>query len=505
MSTRIFLTIIIMTTVTLTAMAEQSTSGKLKFTELRSAGSPLVTFRIIVRAGSINDPKGKEGLNSLTASLIAEGGTKDLTYSEVVDKLYPWAARIDVNPDQEITTFTGEVHRDHLDKFYKLFSNLLLHPRFDQSDFARIKDAHINYLESTLRSTNDEALGKEALNAFIFQNHPYGNPDIGTVQGITSITLDDVKNYYADIYTQSRIWIGIAGGYPVALTATMKKDFGKLPAGEFHEVPLPTPGDIHGMEVMVVEKPSRAYAVSMGYPIPLTRKDKDYYALLVANSYFGEHRTFNGILMNHLRGDRGLNYGDYSYIEKFSGGLGGAPFPEPNTPLRQQFFSIWLRPVQPENTHFAIRDALFELKNLVDKGLSNEDFEATRNFLLNYSKLWVSTLDRRLGYVMDSEFYGSEYYIDRIAAELPKLTVDDVNAAIKKYLHASDIKIAVVVDEGKAQAFYDSLATNAPSLIHYEAQKPANILEQDKIITVFPLDINKEKSVVVKSKDLFEK
>lgn len=499
--------IIMMMTISLTlaAMAKSPADHRIKFTELRSANSPLVTFRIILRAGSINDPKGKEGLNSLTASLIADGGTKDLTYSQVVDKLYPWAARIDVNPDQELTTFTGEVHRDNLDKFYKLLSDLLLHPRFDESDFRRIKDAHLNYIENTLRSTSDESLGKEALNAFMFQNHPYGNPDIGTVQGITSITLDDVKKYYADMYTQARIWIGIAGGYPASLIAKMNKDFGKLPAGEFTEVPLPTPTDIHGMEVMVVEKPARAYAVSMGYPIPVTRKDKDYYALLLANSYLGEHRTFSGILMNHLRGDRGLNYGDYSYIEKFTGGLGGAPFPEPNTPLRQQFFSIWLRPVQPENTHFAIRDALFELKTLVDKGLSKESFDATRNFLLNYSKLWVSTLDRRLGYVMDSEFYGTDYYIDRIAKELNALTVEGVNAAIKKYLHPSDIKIAVVVDEGKAKAFYDSLVTNAPSPIQYEAQKPANILDQDKIIGVFPLDINKEKSVVVKSKELFEK
>ena len=68
---------------------------------------------------------------------------------------------------------------------------------------------------------------------------------------------------------------------------------------------------------MIIQKDNRATAVSFGYPIDVTRADKDYYALLVANSYLGEHRTFNGVLMNHLRGDRGLNYGDYSYIENF--------------------------------------------------------------------------------------------------------------------------------------------------------------------------------------------
>ncbi|TAK64339.1 MAG: insulinase family protein, partial [Bacteroidetes bacterium] len=260
------------------------------------------------------------------------------------------------------------------------------------------------------------------------------------------------------------------------------------------------------LEVMVVEKPSRAYAVSMGQPLPLTRKDKDFYSLLVANSYFGEHRTFNGVLMNRLRGDRGLNYGDYSYIEKFVGGVGsGNVFPELNTPLRQQFFSIWLRPVQPENTHFAIRNALYEFKNLVEKGISKEDFEKTRKFVVYYSKLWAGTLSRRLGYQMDSEFYGTDYFIERIDRELKSLTVEDVNTAIKKYLNNNAMKIAVVVDEGKGTELLTLMQTNAISPIKYQSPVSQSILEQDKVIESFPLKVNKEQSKVVKSSDLFER
>jgi len=489
------------------AMVMTTFAGEsLKFTQLQLANSPLVTFRVIVRSGAINDPKGKEGLTALTASLIAEGGTKDLTYAQVVDKLYPWAARMDVQTDQEITTFIGAVHRDHLGDFYRLFADLLLHPRFDPSDFQRVKDLGLNYLKNSLRSTSDENLGKQALNAFLFGAHPYGKPEVGTVQGLSAITLDDVKRHYAATYTQSTIWIGLAGGYPSSLVEEFRKDFSALPVGSFTPVPLPgSPAPIKDVEVMMVEKPARAYAVSMGYPISVTRKDREFYALLVANSYFGEHRTFNGVLMNRLRGDRGLNYGDYSYCEKFTGGTSGSTFPNLNTPLRQQYFSIWLRPVQPENTHFAIRNALYELKKLVAGGLTKEQFEATRKFVVNYSKLWASTVNRRLGYLMDSEFYGSDYYIDRIARELASLTVEEVNAAIRRHLHASDIKIAVVVDEGKGQAFYDALSSNARSPITYASPVAQHILDEDKLIEVFPLAVNKTKSSVVNAKELFEK
>jgi len=476
-----------------------------KITELRSENTPLVTIRIILRAGSINDPKGKEGLNALTATLIAQGGTQKLSYADVVEKLYPWAANLGSQTDHEITTFTGNVHRDHLQDFYRLFSDLILSPRFDSSDFSRVKDLGINYLENTLRGTDDEGLGKQSLNVFLFEGHPYGTAEVGTVRGLTSITLDDVKEYYRKIYTQANLWVGLAGGYPVNFATTIKTDFAKAPEGMFAPVVLPAVPDVQGVELIVVQKPARAYAVSMGYPVSLTRKDKDFYALMVANSYFGEHRTFNGVLMNSLRGNRGMNYGDYSYIEKFTGGTAGTTFPNLNTPLRQQYFSIWLRPMPPEQAHFAIRNALFELQRLVANGMTAEQFEQTSKFLVNYSKLWAATMNRRLGYLMDSEFYGTEYFIDRIEKELKTLTVADVNAAIKKYLNAENIKIAVVVDEGKGQEFFDAVANNVPSPITYEAPRPQKILDEDEIIKVLPININRAKSRVVQAKDLFEK
>ncbi len=296
----------------LALLAIAMSPASVKITELRSENSPLVTIRIVLRAGAINDPKGKEGLNALTATLVGQGGTQELTYAQVMEKLYPWAANISSQTDHEITTFTGDVHRDHLEAFYKLFTDLVLAPRFDSSDFTRVKDLGINYLVNTLRSTDDEGLGKQALNALLFGGHPYGTTEYGTVQGLTSITPADVKEYYKNTYTRANIWVGIAGGYPAGFADRIRADFMKLPAGESREVVLPVPPTINGMEVIVVQKPARAYAVSMGFPIAVTRKDKDFYALMVANSYFGEHRTFNGVLMNSIRGNRGMNYGDYS-------------------------------------------------------------------------------------------------------------------------------------------------------------------------------------------------
>ncbi len=483
-------------------MTNINCAKQIEVSELYAPQSPLITIRIWFNAGSINDTPGKEGINALTALTIGKGGTKELTYQQVLDKLYPWAASIHPQTDKEVTVFIGEVHKDHLDEFYKIFSDLILNPRFDEADFSRNKDLILNHLENTLRGTDDENLGKQALNAFMYDNHPYRTTEVGTVQGLKSITLDDVKEYYKHVYTKENMRIGIAGGYRKSLVDMMKKDFGKLSSGKLDAVKLPEPKTIKNMEIMFVEKPARGIAISMGFPISLTRKDKDFYSLMLVNSYFGEHRTFNGVLMKRLRGDRGLNYGNYSYIEHWIQD-GGSRFQMPNTPRHQQYLSIWIRPVQPENAHFAIRNAMYELKKLVDEGMTQEQFDVTKKFLVNYSKLWTQTTSRRLGYQMDSEFYGSEFFIDRIEKELNMLTLADVNNSIKRFLNSTDIKVAVVCSDAKSLS--QAVFNNMPSPIKYASPIAQKILDEDKIIEVFPLAINVEKSKIVPVSELFEK
>src|SRR5207249_1083479 len=95
-------------------------TSELTMTLLPSSSSPIVYFRILFHAGSIDDPLGKEGLAALTARMLGEGGTRPLTYSQILEALYPWAARIGAQADKEVVVITGECHRDHLERFYPL-------------------------------------------------------------------------------------------------------------------------------------------------------------------------------------------------------------------------------------------------------------------------------------------------------------------------------------------------------------------------------------------------
>src|ERR1700754_4319746 len=86
-------------------------------TVFKQTKSPLISFRIQLLVGSIDDPKGKEGVAALTAAMIAGGGTKKHTYDEIVEAFYPMATGFGAQTDKEMTTFTGTTHVDNFDKY----------------------------------------------------------------------------------------------------------------------------------------------------------------------------------------------------------------------------------------------------------------------------------------------------------------------------------------------------------------------------------------------------
>ncbi len=448
------------------------------------SSSPLVAVRLMFEAGSMYDPAGKEGLASLTALMIGQAGTAHVTYDRIIDMLHPLAAEINVSADREVAVVGGVVHRDNLRHYHTLLLDAVLTPGFGEEDFKRNKEQLRAYLTETLRATNDELLGLEAIQQVVYHGHPYGHAPAGTLAGLDAITIDDVKQFHKTHYTRDRLMVGVAGGYPAEYVDALKNRLDALPAVGASRVPLPAPPAVTGRRFTVIEKQSGSVGIHLAYPLAINRTHPDYYPLMVANSFLGEHRTFHGRLMSQLRGKRGLNYGDYSYIEYWH----NPPFtsnPLPGHPRRQQYFSVWLRPVVPNTAHFALRNALFEVNRLVEKGMTADEVALTRDFLINYSKLWAQTHSRRLGFAMDSEYYGMSNYIEEIERRLRQVTVEDVNRVVRKYISTDNYEAVVVAAD--AAGFVEALKSEAPSPMTYNTPPDPEIAIEDKIIEVLPV------------------
>ncbi len=496
-----FLTVLPIFAQNRTAMPAKSMNSSIE-TVFQPGKSPLVSLRIQFLTGSIDDPEGKEGLASLTAAMIAQGGSKNLAYDEIVAQFYPMATGFGWQADKEMTTFIGAAHVDNTPKYYALISQMLLEPGFRQEDFSRLKDEAVNFLKTGLRQGNDEELGKERLYNIIYAGHPYQHHSMGTVSSLEKITLQDVKDFYRDNYTQANLVIGISGGFDTKFSNQMLIDFGKLAKGAKKMRKIGTPQLADGLKIDIVKRETRATAMSLGFPIDVNRTNgKDYAALSLVAAYFGQHRSSNSYLYGRLRELRGLNYGDYSYIEYFPRGMFQFA-PDPNLARKQQIFQIWIRPVEPNNANFTLRAALYEYDKLVKNGLDQTTFAETRDFLTKYVNILTQTKDAELGYALDSKYYGIPNYTDYMKANLAKLTLADVNNAIKTHLASNKMRVVLVTKD--AEGLRDEIVKNKPGMVSYASSKPVEVTNEDKIISTFRIPVTAQDVTITPVERVFE-
>jgi len=446
---------------------------------VRPSRSPLLTFKLLFAAGSAQDPAGKEGLAALAASMVTEAGSKLRRIDEINKALFPIAGSFSARVDREMTTFTAVIHRDNLDRFADLVLKQLTEPGLREEDFSRLKERQTNALVQDLRANNEEELGRERLQANIFAGTGYGHPTLGTVAGIESLAVDDVRGFHETYFTASGLTIGLAGDFPEGFLERLHDDLTVLPPGGERHGPDVRGVRPSGLQIEIIEKDTRATAISLGHPIEVTRSHPDFAALWLARSWLGEHRASQGRLFQQLREVRGLNYGDYAYIEAFPGAMYQF-FPPPNIARRAQLFEIWIRPVMPQHAVFALKAALHELDRLIEEGLTPEQFEATRNYLAKNVHVMLKTQEQQLGYALDSNWYGIGDFATTMQEGLAALTVDRVNEAIRRHLSATNLSVVMITRD--AARLRDELQSEAPTEIAYDAAKPAAVLDEDRII-----------------------
>jgi zinc protease len=463
---------------------------------------PQLRIKLLFDVGSAYDPKGKEGLAALTAAMISEAGSKSMRIDEINKALYPIAGAFTAQVDKEMTTFSMSVHRDNWPQFASVVMPQLLEPGFRQEDFDRLKTSQRNALTLDLRSNNEEELGKEWLQNRIFEGTPYGHTVLGAVEALDSITLDDVKAFARQHYTIGNLKVGVNGGVTDAVLASLSAELGRLQAGDTPRVAGVAGKAPQGYQVDIIAKDTRATAISFGHPISVTRASKDFAALDVARAWLGEHRSAMSHLYDRIREQRGMNYGDYAYIEAFPRGMYQF-FPDPNVARQQQLFEVWIRPVVPENAHMALRIALHEVEKLVRNGLTREQFEATRDYLMKNVYVKTSTADEQIGYALDSQWYGMGDYTEQMRAALAKLTVADVNRAIRKHIRPRDMQIVMITKD--AERLKQQLVSDEVSTVKYEAEKPQALLDEDKVIGAMKLGIRADAVRIIPAEDVFRR
>jgi zinc protease len=485
-----------------------------------SSNSPLYQIKIMVRTGSTDDPAGKEGTANLVARSLIEGGFGDpknpVTTQKLAEITRPWgdAAFPAVLVDKQASTFSMTVPRAAFAQYVtQVLKPMFTQPLWLPKEVERLRRDTLTSIQSGLRFEDQESLGLLALDDYVFSGTALGHLALGTVKGLQATTPADLNAFYKKYYTTGNMY--------VATSINNEQDLSKLMAALPKGEPVYRPANLSrsvvapGRHMLIITQPNAiATGLHLGYPISLKRTDSDYWPLFVANVFLGVHRDSFGRLYQEIREQRGYNYGDYSYIE-YKYGRPQFLFPPPTTPRKQQYFSIWIRPVGHRYAHFILKAMTAELDRFAREGMTPEQVATAkikaRALYLNYAE----SVSRQLGYRLDDMFYGMREpgYLEQMLARIDAVTPEQVNAAIKKYLQARNLDYVIVTSEAEGEKLASDIAadTNVQSKTpeDYHITQPIppekqQMLDQDKQWAAYALNIPRADITVVKAAEMFE-
>ena len=474
-----------------------SKQGDLKIVEVTRTNIPVVYFTCVVKSGSAYDPAGKEGLSYFTAQLLKRG-TKSFTREQIDDILDLISGDINVRVNREVIVITGRTMKENLKRFYPIFSEMILEPSFPSEEVEKMKSDQKSAIDGLIQ--DDAELAKEGLMQYIFGGHAYGHSPLGKYSTIEQFTSKDVQDFHDRFFLKNNIILGLSGDVDQSIIQRVKKDFSVLKVGKLPEVDR-SADPLTGTKFFLIEKEGRDQVqLRFGFPYDLKRQNKQYFPILVANTYFGKHREMFGKLFKTVRAARGLSYGAYSYFEEFEQ-YQWSNLAQPNNPLLYQYFSCWTYP-KKVNAKFTIKLVLKLLSDLADNGIPEQGLKQAKQFEENHFPFQIETPDRLLGMKIDDEFYGTKTFSRNFERSARKVTKQEVDAALKKFI--SPEKIAIIAVVSNAEEFKNELIS-ARTEMQYPSGVNGSAMQQEDIkVMDFDLKAKPEDFSIIKVEELFK-
>lgn len=265
---------------------------------------PLLSVRLVLPTGAVDDPAGKYGLGALGASMLSEGAG-ERTALEQAAALDGLASKLSFQSGRETLTMALDTHRDRLAEALPLAADALLRPRFDDDDWSRVHDQHLNGLLSA-QDNPVRVAGLVSARQFFGADHPYGTPADGTVESAKAVSLADARSWHADnVHAGGAAFVVVGDVKAAEVTALLEQHFGawearERPAREF-------PAAAAGARKIIVDKPGSSQTVVsvLATAPPSTAPGRA--ALDVGRTIMGG--SFTSRMNRRLREELGYTYG----------------------------------------------------------------------------------------------------------------------------------------------------------------------------------------------------
>ena len=414
---------------------------------------PLVQFNLVINGGQLVESMDKLGVANLTASLLNKG-TKNKTVSELEEAIQELGASINIYASKENITISGTSLRRNYEKTLALAQEMLLEPRFDEEEFELLKKATLSRLRQQEASPNSVASNK--YNELIYgENNIRAKNTLGNINSVTSITLDDLKNYYNKFISPSVSKLLLVGDIS---KENVTQSLAKLNQNwEAKEVTIPeykTPDAPEKPTIYFYDIPNAKQSVLLFGAPALAATDEDYYPASVMNYILGGG-GFASRLTQELREGKGYTYGIRS---GFSGTNAKGAFT----------ISSGVRSNVTLESAQLVKKILEEYPTT----FSDKDLETTKSFLIKSNARAFETSRAKLNMLTNISDYGmSPDYVKDREKIVNNMTKERISELANKYVNPEKMIWLVV---GDAETQFDrmkELGYGEPVLLNKRQEK----------------------------------
>ena len=422
-------------------------SNGLKVYLLHDKTLPYLSVNLITPLGSSTDPNSKEGLSYIASQSLSRGTTTK-TAQDISKELEQLGSRFFAATSKDYTIFSSDTLSWNTEKLLKLFSDILLHPRFSSKEIDFVK----NQTQSRIKK-QPESSGSFAGSVFsriLFENSPYQHSSVGYTKTIGSIQSTDVRQHYKKYFLPEESVLGVTGRYPKNIKSILEKYFAEWKPNKkksffsdwFKKPPTPFLSRNTNQKdryIVVHDEDQVQSNIRIGF-VSIPRSAKDFLAFQVANIVLGGG-MFSARLMDEIREKLGYTYGIRSSLNplKYSGIYGIATA------------------TRPDVTGKTVTKSKELLKEFHEKGITQEELKNAKEYYRVGLMRSLEKPESRLARRMLLEYMGVPYDFNNLKRKLNQLSLNHVQKIIKKYFSPSGLTIVIFTDYEKVKHQFKNL------------------------------------------------
>ncbi len=386
---------------------------------------PKVTVRLAVRSGNIDEKAREVWLADLMGDLLSQG-TESKSAAEIAESAARMGGSLDVNVGEDRTDISSDVLSEFGPQMAALISDVALHPKFPESELARLKGDRARRL--AIAKSQPQQMAAEKFRALLYPDHPYGRL-FPTEEMLKGFTIEQVRSFYDANFGAARSHVYVAGKFDAAaMENAIRKAFGSWKRGPEPAVNVPKPKQEHRLEM--VDRPGAVQStIYVGMPVT-DPSSPDWIPQAVMNALLGG--SFGSRITSNIREQKGYTYSPASQV---------------STRYRDAYW-VETADVTTKDTGASLKEILAEIKKLQTEPPTEKELKGIQNYLAGTFVLQNSSRAGILGQLAFVDLHGlPDDYLNTFVSRVYAVTPAQIQQMAAKYIQPDKATIVVVGDK----------------------------------------------------------